>query len=325
LRITRLARLRPIACLSMGLAAAGMVAALSAPAGAVTAPRSQTVGHAHTAGVRGAGAQHINANLVYHGGPIMKKNFTYAIFWEPSHLQTGAPTSVSPTYNKLIKRYFKDVGGNGLYNANTQYYQIIGGNKTFIKNVSKLAGAWVDTANYPASGCNDPATPGNCLSDSQIQAEVTHAIAVNGWVASPTNMFYVFTSKGEGSCFNNSSVCAFTYYCAYHGAFGSTIYANMPYTGTDLGGCGTPTTPNNDIDADSTINVTSHEQMEAVTDPHLNAWYDPSGAENGDLCAWNFGAMDADGGKANQVWNGHFYILQMEWSNKQSKCVQDGP
>jgi hypothetical protein len=32
-----------------------------------------------------------------------------------------------------------------------------------------------------------------------------------------------------------------------------------------------------------------------------------------------------DGGKANQQWNGNFYILQQEWSNKQSTCVQSGP
>jgi hypothetical protein len=28
---------------------------------------------------------------------------------------------------------------------------------------------------------------------------------------------------------------------------------------------------------------------EALTDPHLNAWYDANGAENSDKCAWTFG------------------------------------
>jgi hypothetical protein len=63
----------------------------------------------------------------------------------------------------------------------------------------------------------------------------------------------------------------------------------------------------------------------SVTDPNLNAWYDSAGAENGDKCAWNFGTLDEDGGMANQQWNGHFYVLQQEWDNLVSGCVQQGP
>jgi hypothetical protein len=62
----------------------------------------------------------------------------------------------------------------------------------------------------------------------------------------------------------------------------------------------------------------------SVTDPNLNAWYDSAGAENGDKCAWNFGTLDEDGGMANQQWNGHFYVLQQEWDNAVSGCVQQG-
>ncbi len=35
--------------------------------------------------------------------------------------------------------------------------------------------------------------------------------------------------------------------------------------------------------------VSGHELGEALTDPHLNAWYDASGEENADKCAWTFG------------------------------------
>lgn len=47
-------------------------------------------------------------------------------------------------------------------------------------------------------------------------------------------MFLLFTSSGEGSCFDGTSTsCAYTQYCAYHGYFGSpispVIYGNMPY------------------------------------------------------------------------------------------------
>ena len=36
-------------------------------------------------------------------------------------------------------------------------------------------------------------------------------------------------------------------------------------------------------------NVTGHELSEARTDPRGAGWYDSSGAENSDKCAWAFG------------------------------------
>jgi hypothetical protein len=89
--------------------------------------------------------------------------------------------------------------------------------------------------------------------------------------------------------------------------------------------CGSGQSPNND-DADSTINVLSHEHNEAITDPLGNAWYDRRGAENGDKCAWNFGT--ALGGAPehlyNQVIGTGTYYLQQEWSNRSSGCVLTG-
>jgi hypothetical protein len=274
----------------------------------------------------------IQANMTYHGGPVMRAaHHAYAIFWEPPTLQNGDPAYVAPDYNARIKQYFKDLGGTGLNNNNTQYYQVVNGQQQHIKNVADLGGSWVDTAPYPASGCSDPKTPGGCLTDAQIRAEVTHAIQVNGWTTNDTNGFFVFTARGEGSCFGGS--CFLTTYCAYHGAFGSTLYANMPYgqsawlgtrsTCTRIQGQGQhfPYEPDSDIE----VNITSHEEIEMTTDPHLNAWFDPSGEEIGDLCVYNYGTKDEDGGKANQLWNGTFYLMQMEWDNAQSGCVQEGP
>ena len=242
-------------------------------------------------------------NLSYHGGPVMAGTASaYAIFWEPSG------SYVSSTYNSLLLRYFGDVGGSSLYHNNTQYTQSGGG----YPSNSVLGGSWVDTASYPSG----------TLSDAQVQAEVTHAQQVNGWSSNIDRIFFVFTAKGENIC--NGSSCSFTNFCAYHGSFGSsTQYAAMPYTGTNLSACGVSTSPNHDFDADSTINVTSHEQMEAATDPQLNAWYDLSGYEIGDKCAWNFGTTNSYGGDV--TWNGHTYEVQKEWDNHARRCVLSGP
>lgn len=304
-----------------------MAVAVLVAAPAADAARSGRISYTPVRGstaVRGPVTALGSGNLTYHGGKVMKnKSVAYAIFWEPAHLQTGAGTSVSATYNSLLARYFGDVGNTGFYNVNTQYFQMSGGLTQFIRNAASRGGTWVDTAPYPASGCVDSATPGNCLTDTQIRAEVAHAIAVNDWTVSGTHAFFVFTSKGEGSCFGSS--CAFTDYCGYHSYYRSggkkVIYANMPYTGTKLGSCGAPKTPNGDIDADSTINVTSHEQVEQVTDPYLDAWYDAAGYENADKCAWDFGSVSLNGNTANQNLHGHYYIMQRAWSNASSSCV----
>lgn len=94
----------------------------------------------------------------------------------------------------------------------------------------------------------------------------------------------------------------------------------MPYAASFS--CNPGSSPNGD-DADQTINVTSHEQIEAATVPLLNAWTDSSGAEIGDKCAWNFGSLDGSGADVNL--NGNPYIVQKEWDNSVSGCVLTGP
>jgi hypothetical protein len=94
----------------------------------------------------------------------------------------------------------------------------------------------------------------------------------------------------------------------------------MPYTGYSAAACGSGVSPSGNSDADSTINVTSHEANETITDEWGNAWFDRRGYENGDKCAWNFGS----GSGANQTINGHLYYLQGEWSNQSSGCVWTG-
>jgi outer membrane protein assembly factor BamB len=255
----------------------------------------------------------------------MHSSTTYAIFWEPPTLQDGTPTQVSSTYNGYIGQYFQDVGGSNLYSLLTQY----GDTNGLIQNSSSFGGSWVDTSAYPASACSDAATPHGCLSDAQIQAEVTKAMAANNWPGGLTNLFFVFTSLGEGSCLPGGN-CAFSGgtqpYCAYHSSFsnGSVLYANMPYAGTALNICGAPSSPNVDAAADSTINLVSHEQFGAVTDPLGNGWFDPGGKEISDKCAWHFGPLTTQR-SANVFWNIHFYILQQEWSNRTTSCMVTGP
>jgi hypothetical protein len=243
-----------------------------------------------------------SGNLSYHGGPVMTGTANaYAIFWEP----TG---NVATNYNSLIQRYFGDIGGSSLYHNNIQYTNSSGG---FASNAS-FAASWVDTRAYPRSP----------LLDSDLQSEVSHALSTRGWRSSINNIFFVFTQRSENICIDSShTVCASNFFCAYHSSFGSnTLYAAMPYAASFQ--CNPGHSPNHN-DADQTINVTSHEQIEAATDPLGNAWYDSTGSEIGDKCAWIFGSINSSGGDV--TWNGHNYIVQEEWDNRVRGCVLSGP
>ena len=94
---------------------------------------------------------------------------------------------------------------------------------------------------------------------------------------------------------------------------------SRPCYGTERHGCDAGYHPNGLGDA--TINVTSHEHNETITDENGNAWYDLRGYEDGDKCAWSWGAIT---GNYNQTINGHHYIAQLEYSNADRGCVQQG-
>lgn len=252
------------------------------------------------------------SNVLYHGGPVIAGQMqVYAIFWEP------AGSVVSSKFNMLIKRYFRDVGDSGLYANNGQYTDSIGRAPAG----AELAGTFVDSSPYPA-------TP--VLQDSDIQNEVTRAMSVEGWTPGITHLFFVYTALNESICALFGCSPPFGMMCGYHFGFGTpagpVLYAGMPYAGNSLAQCyGLSVSPNRDVAADAEVNVTSHEQMEAATDPEASGWFGPGGLtdEIGDKCVGMFGPLNAKGGDV--YFKGHPYILQEEWDNAVSGCVLSGP
>src|SRR5690348_11360908 len=120
--------------------------------------------------------------LAYHaGGSIMPTATLYAIFWIPSLLQSGGPTSMSSHYQMVQTNLLKDYAGHGIDNNNTQYYQVISSMRTYIQNKGGFGGSYIEKSAYPASDCTDSATPGNCLTDAQIQAEIQKVMGIKRW------------------------------------------------------------------------------------------------------------------------------------------------
>ncbi len=258
-------------------------------------------------------------DLTWHGGRVMRTNTTHAIYWAPS----GHP--FPDGYVHTIDQFLTDVahdsgGADNVYGIGTQYSDEAG----HIAYRSTFGGSVVDTNPYPASGCDDAPYASICLTNAQLQAEILSVVNREGWPKDGSAMYFLFTPKGVGSCFNGRvALCSYSIYCGYHRAFSTShriIYANQPYDAVPQ--CDEGQYPNGNS-ADATINIVSHEHNEAITDPHLNAWYDAQGEENGDKCVWDFGTVSGpDGAEYTQTINGHHYFLQREFDNSTHACQQ---
>jgi len=145
------------------------------------------------------------------------------------------------------------------------------------------------------------------VTDAQIQT------ALQGWIAAHTapattanTLYFIFLPPNVVSLAFSSQSCVSSGYCGYHSHIGGVYYALIPFV--NCGGC---VYPGNFID--TLTEVSSHEFAEAVTDPALNAWWDPTtgpGDEIGDIC--NRQTVRLGG-----------YLVQTEWSNSQAACVFD--
>jgi hypothetical protein len=248
----------------------------------------------------------------------------YNIFWLPAnqHFETAATAASDTAYENLMNRFAGDIGGNPYYNMLTQYP---GSNGT-PANAVTFGGSRVDTTAYPHAG-----TAADPLQDADVRAAVDRAITAQTWTADLNHIFFVYTARNIQECFSATSCTPGVptgagggNFCAYHTFFGTAtarrIYAFQPQV------CPTRApnpSPNGDREADSQIEVVSHELFEAVTDPLLNAWQGTGGvsAENGDLCNGQNGVTNASG--ANVYLNNNPYTVQIDWSNAVHGCVTD--
>jgi len=288
--------------------------------------------HDRVKALAGIGYQHNGGTppLLYNGGPVMHSPTVYTIYWIPKTLQDGTPTLLSSGYQSIETTMLKEYFGHSLMNNNTQYYDT-----TYITNTGKVGGNYVDKSAYPGSDCFDPAvgagllTNGNnCISDTDLQNEVNKVMGLKHWTGGVDKLFMVFTSSNEGQCAVSDSDCSYYTYCAYHSYFINSlsqdvIYANEPYGNTTV--CQVPgaPSPNGFPEADAAATAASHELTESITDPLLDAWYDSTGYEIGDECAYYYGYVGWSGGTANELWDGHPFFLQTEYSNYLSGWSQD--
>jgi hypothetical protein len=300
------------------------------------------------------------ADLCYWGGPVVRAHKVHLIFWEGTALQAHP---IGAAYSEAIERYFERVAAasgaaSNAYAVSTQYagsngageYNVAFGGPSIDVNIDKNP---LPVAGTTASRCEDPATPnGICITDKDLKTQIelvrtAENLSGHHWESSLSDIYFVFTPSKVGSCFfgegesSEGNACAFAGggYCAYHSSFENAskepappLYANLPDTG-NVPGCDSFEHPNEAEGADATLDATSHEHNETITDPLASSWFDVIGQEVGDKClppetfdiyGGTFGGVPATenekkeivpGTLYNQIIGSGHYYLQREWSN----------
>lgn len=254
--------------------------------------------------------------IAYHGGPIIYAQKVAAIYWSSSTIYPGGPapgtTGAGSADGSLVGFFMSHLGASPYYNINTTYYD---GTGSPVQNSVAYTQFWASNTNVPL--------PGMVVPDQLIQAQIVSGFTSGKLTYDPNTLYLVFTDQlvNLGGEFG-------IIYCAYHGNFawnGNDVkYAAMPHD-IDFPDCNALNgSPNNDPAADAEVNTLAHETEETNTDEDLNAWYDASGNENADKCAWTFGRTyaAADGATANMNLGGRDFLVQQNWVNANGGSCQ---
>jgi hypothetical protein len=219
-------------------------------------------------------------NLVFHGGPVQTETTqVFPIYWGTSW-GTSAGDKISG-----LDSFYQGVGGSRYAATNTEYTNGAG------QHVSSAVASNPDKVDTTAAPSGAPST-------TQILQEVARQYPT------PTaGAFYpVYIDRPRGNAG----------YCAWHSAGtinGVEVQFGFFFNLDGDPGCN-PQSPDNGY-AEGTqalVNVSGHELSEMLTDPQLNAWYDNSGNENADKCAWTFGSKLVQIGTVG-------WKIQGNWSN----------
>jgi hypothetical protein len=259
------------------------------------APEPPAAGVQLVRGEAAPGQAGSSPNLVYHGGPVRNDSTTVApIFWGSS----WGKASFAGDKISGLTTFYTGISDSTYAKTNTEYTD---GSGIHVSSTITFGGSLVDISK----------APNNANVTSPILAEVCklHPDALHGLVANGYYPVYVDTPRGHagfcawhsaGSC--NGTPIEFGFFFNLDGDPGCDPRGN---TGTIQGNA-------NSQGLAALANVSGHELSEVLTDPRLNAWYDGSGAENADKCAWTFGTslLTFSTGGSTSTWK-----IQGNWSN----------
>jgi len=238
-------------------------------------------------------ASYGSGNLVNHGGHQIPNAGFFAIYYNNGVASSPGSQGYGTLRSEVaaFAQMFSD-GVSYAQNDPSADYTIVQqyGASDAISPVLLWAGDFVDSKPTQFS-----------ISDSKVHSYLAGLFNAGRVLANSDTIYGVYFPSGMRISMQGGSSCSS--FCGYHGHFaynGLDIkYAVFPYL--NCRGCSLP----GKAVADMMTIVSSHEIRESVTDPDLDAWYDASGYEADDKCAWS---------NLYQVSRGGFWV-QPEYSN----------
>jgi hypothetical protein len=264
----------------VAFAAIAATAALADPPPALFAGGTNGIVFAHDA--HGNPHHGSSPQLTYHGGNVMASGADVTpIFWGSSW------STYSGDKMSGIDGFYSGVRDTAYARTNGEYSGTTGPVSTAVNPHSHL----LDT----------DAAPGGAPSTGQVLAIV--AAKIGNPVSNGYYPVYSDQKRGHAG------------YCAWHswGTIGTTpvqfaFFFNLDGDpGCDPGDTSGVSRHSQGLAALG--NVSGHELSEALTDPRGAGWFDSSGAENADKCAWTFGTS------LIQFSNSTQWKIQGNWSN----------
>jgi len=193
---------------------------------------------------------------------------TVYLIWYGNWNQSNG--SDNPSGQAIVNDFLYGLNGSPYYLTNASYPGVSGG--------------------FSVGGnTGDSYSQGSNLSDRKVASIVSRAISSGNLPKDSNGIYFVLTSSDVAE---TSGFCS--RYCGWHtyGTLGTTNikYSFVGNANRCLNACSIQTnSPNGNAGVDGMVSVIAHELEETNTDPNLNAWYDSSGAEDADKCAWTFG------------------------------------
>lgn len=233
--------------------------------------------------------------ISWHGGPVIATPTIYLIWYGNWNQANG---SDNPGGQQIVRDWAHSIGGSAHFQLNSTY---------------SISGTTITGNVAFGSEANDSGSQGTNLSDAKVKTIVTTAISSGALPYNANGIYFVLSSSNVKE---TSGFC--TQYCGWHttglATAGKIRYSFVGNANRCLTSCAAQSTsPNSNPGVDGMISVITHELEEATSDPDLNAWYDASGAENADKCAWTFGHSQyqvGNGSWANMHLGTRDYLIQ---------------
>lgn len=243
-------------------------------------------------------------NLLYYGGPVIEHAKVYVVLWGDK-IDPEIKTKIGPFYEAMLDSAYMD--WLSIYDTNLKAVDGREGTKQHIGRGS-----------FGGRFTIKPANTGKALTDAMVQAELEAQIASGVLPPADANTLYMtYFPKGVSITIEGEKSCSS--FCAYHEGFNSSrlgapvYYGVMPTCGGL--GCGGGFS--------SVTHTSSHEAIEAITDPfptpgsnpsYPQAWNTKSGEEISDVCP----------NSSTVTSHGATYTVTQNWDNRAGACAK-GP